>query len=313
LSQALKTPFPLYLPASQSLNSNASCEPVEAPLGTIARPEDFSDTTRTSTVGFPLESSTSCALIDLIFDIFLSLISLHNLIWKQQIYNHKKIKYDLCDFILWLLKHFIMEFIWHGYSCFTIRTGKANVVINPYNDGEGLKLPSLKADLVILTGNSANNNNQQAVSGEKKVIDWPGEYEIREVAVTAKKSPVNEGIYLTIAADNLKICYIENIGKEISSDLLEFIGDIDVLLISVGGGEEMDAQTAHKIIEELEPRCVIPMNYAVEGSTSALTGVDQFIKLVGANVAEAKEKLTLQSRSALKEDVMEVVILKPQL
>ena len=61
---AFVTPFPRYLDLSPSLNSTASKLPVDAPDGTIATPFDPSSvTTSTCTVGFPLESSISSALI----------------------------------------------------------------------------------------------------------------------------------------------------------------------------------------------------------------------------------------------------------
>ena len=65
---AFKTPLPLNLLLSLSLNSAASYSPVEAPDGTAALPKTpFSKKTSTSTVGFPLESNISLALIFLMF------------------------------------------------------------------------------------------------------------------------------------------------------------------------------------------------------------------------------------------------------
>ena len=61
-STAFNTPFPKYLDLSPSLNSTASCSPVDAPDGTDALPiAPPSKNTSTSTVGFPLESSISLA------------------------------------------------------------------------------------------------------------------------------------------------------------------------------------------------------------------------------------------------------------
>ena len=61
-STAFKTPFPIYLDGSPSLNSTASNAPVEAPDGTKATPSLPSNvSTVTCTVGFPLESNTSKA------------------------------------------------------------------------------------------------------------------------------------------------------------------------------------------------------------------------------------------------------------
>ena len=57
LFTAFSTPLPKNFFLSPSLNSTASCEPVEAPDGTAALPnEPLSVNTSTSIVGFPLES-----------------------------------------------------------------------------------------------------------------------------------------------------------------------------------------------------------------------------------------------------------------
>ena len=83
-STAPDTDFPKYL-EPPSLNSAASKAPVEAPLGTAARAhEPSSNWTSTSTVGFPLESRISLAVMDLIAEFVLtgaksSLILLHSL------------------------------------------------------------------------------------------------------------------------------------------------------------------------------------------------------------------------------------------
>jgi hypothetical protein len=59
---ALVTAFPPYRDLSPSLSSTASCEPVDAPEGTAARPKDPSDkVTSASTVGFPRESKICLA------------------------------------------------------------------------------------------------------------------------------------------------------------------------------------------------------------------------------------------------------------
>ena len=66
------TPLPPYLDNSESLSSNASLEPVDAPDGTAALPlqPEFRNTSA-SKVGFPLESIISLAIIFLIFDFII--------------------------------------------------------------------------------------------------------------------------------------------------------------------------------------------------------------------------------------------------
>src|SRR5439155_4726496 len=70
LATACRTPLPWYRPGSASRSSSASCSPVDAPLGTAARPSaPSSSTTSTSTVGFPRESRISRAETAPISDI----------------------------------------------------------------------------------------------------------------------------------------------------------------------------------------------------------------------------------------------------
>ena len=84
LLTAFVTPFPLYLPGSPSLSSSASHSPVDAPEGTMALPmAPLSSVISTSTVGFPLLSSTSLANTSYITDIRTSLLFHHCFIGKS--------------------------------------------------------------------------------------------------------------------------------------------------------------------------------------------------------------------------------------
>ena len=78
LDTAFKTPLPLILFVSKSLNSNASNFPVDAPDGTIPRNGYgiFSNIISHSTVGLPLLSKISLAVIFLIFIYFAALFIL---------------------------------------------------------------------------------------------------------------------------------------------------------------------------------------------------------------------------------------------
>ncbi len=205
-----------------------------------------------------------------------------------------------------------MDIIWHGNSCFTIKTKTATAVINPYKDGKGLKLPKLKGNIAIVTNGQEGNDNVEAIEGDPKVIDWPGEYEISGMVLTGKKPENGKGFFFTLVGDSTRVCYIEDVGKELNDELIEGIGDVDILIVPVGGTNGLGPERAHKITEEVEPRCIIPMHYAVDGSTGELQTADAFLKLSGSTPAEPQEKFTIASRGALREDQTECVLLMPQ-
>lgn len=214
-----------------------------------------------------------------------------------------------------------MEITWHGYSCFTIKTKEGVAVIDPYREEIGLKLPALKADTVLISHDHEGHNNVKGLSGEVRIIDWPGEYEVKGLAITAqtvphgsegnKKEP-GQGLFFTIDADGMKICFLGDMGDKIDDALIESIGDVDVLMLPVGGHNTMNAKQAHNVIEEIEPRAIIPMHYATPGLKTELDDVEGFLKLVGASGIEAKDKFSLSSRSQLQEDKTEIILLKPQ-
>ena len=214
-----------------------------------------------------------------------------------------------------------MDIIWHGYSCFTLKTKQCTAVFDPYNDDVGLKLPKIKADLVMVSHDHEGHNAVEKVGGEAKLIDWPGEYEVKGLAINAYQVPYTEegttkkpgkGLMFVVHADDLKVCFLGDMGSQPESALLEQIGDIDILIVPVGGNHVMDAKSAHLTIEEIEPRAVIPMHYATSGVTMKIDGIEPFLKVMGAANLVAKDKVSVESRSSLKEDAMEIMLLNPQ-
>lgn len=205
-----------------------------------------------------------------------------------------------------------MDILWHGNNCFTLKTKTATAVINPYKDGKGLKLPELTGEVAVVTGTLEGNDNVEAVKGSPKVIDWPGEYEVAGIVMTATRSPETDGFFFTLVGDNTRVCYLENVGKKLEEELVDKIGDVDVLILPVGGPEGMGAETAHSIVETIEPRCVIPMYFDVEGSSAGLSSPDAFLKLVGASGIAALDKFSIIGHGSLREDKTECVLLKPQ-
>lgn len=205
-----------------------------------------------------------------------------------------------------------MEITWYGYSCFAVKTANATIVINPFNEDKGLKLPNLKAEIAVVTGAVSGHKNLAGLSGEPYVIDWPGEYEVKGVAVTALLIPESKGFLFNLIGDGLKICFIEKTESELSDELIDKIGDVDILFISVGGGSAMTAGMAHKVIDKIEPRAVVPMYYAVEGATDTLMGVEDFLKTAGVVAGEPLDKISISGKGNFKEDQTEYLILKPQ-
>jgi L-ascorbate metabolism protein UlaG (beta-lactamase superfamily) len=102
---------------------------------------------------------------------------------------------------------------------------------------------------------------------------------------------------------DISVAHLGNIDYEFADDELEQLKDIDILLVPVG----TNLKQAVKIVNELQPRIVIPMHYKLPELKSDLLPVDKFLKEVGAK-SETLPKIKI-SKKDLPQEEMKVVIL----
>lgn len=213
---------------------------------------------------------------------------------------------------------------WAGQSCFQISVSNskehsADIVIDPFDDSLGLKVPNFSADIALVTHEHHDHNNIKALKGDPFLITGPGEYEVKGVFVQGIESfhDEEEGkkrgkntIYV-IEAEGIRFCHLGDLGqKQLTDEQLEQIDSVDVLMIPVGGTYTIDSTGASKIISQIEPLIVIPMHYDLPKLKEKLDGVDRFLKTMGKNKIEPADKLTVKA-NALPKDTMEIVILNP--
>ncbi len=215
-----------------------------------------------------------------------------------------------------------MHIIWHGQSCFQIIAAKSkgeqvSIVIDPFDETTGLRVPSLTADILLITHEHHDHNNKKAVAGSPFLIDGPGEYERKGVFIegipafhddkTGKERGQNT-IY-TIEAEEMRVCHLGDLGqKELSPEQLEKIGEIDILMVPVGGVFTIDVKEAGKIISQIEPRIVIPMHYHIPKLKIKLDGVDKFLKEMGRKSAESQPKLLIKKKDLLQDETKIIVL-----
>lgn len=222
-----------------------------------------------------------------------------------------------------------------GRSCFQISVSNskvpaggspsADIVIDPFDEETGLKVPNFSADIALVTHSHHDHNNVKALKPARAggsdpfLIDGPGEYEVKGVFVQGISSfhDDKEGkergqntIYV-IEAEGIRFCHLGDLGQnQLTDEQLEKIDSVDVLMIPVGGTYTIDSQEAQKIISQIEPLIVIPMHYALPKEKDKLEGVEKFLKTMGKPSIAPIDKLTVKS-STLPKDTMEIVVLKP--
>lgn len=200
-----------------------------------------------------------------------------------------------------------MNINWYGKSFFQITTQKAKksnieLLIEPFIKDDNIKVPKIKADIVI----QKNESDPQEVGGDYFSILNPGEYEIGGVFIQKLDYKKGQALCL-IEAENIRVCYLKELkGEDITSDDLSLVSGVDILIIS---------SESIKLVPQIEPKIVIPMNGCFSGKDSKKESEDslnRFLKIMGASSVEAIPKLSIKSRDFSSRNGIEVVALTPK-
>lgn len=212
---------------------------------------------------------------------------------------------------------------WYGQSCFKIQSGQTTLVIDPFDKKIGLTPPKLEAKLVLVTHEHYDHNNVGAIKGSPFIIDSPGEYEVggvrirgvfsyHDAAENNKDGGREPNTIYTIRVEGIVLAHLGDLGQtQLTEEQLDAIGEVDILMIPVGGTHTIGAKEAVEIIGQIEPKITIPMHYNVKGLKVKLAGVDSFLKELGQKNLKTQEKLTIkQNNLPDPEEKMEIVVLQ---
>jgi L-ascorbate metabolism protein UlaG (beta-lactamase superfamily) len=101
---------------------------------------------------------------------------------------------------------------------------------------------------------------------------------------------------------------------ELTSKQVEEIGDADILMIPVGNIDTIDSKDASKVVSQIDPRIVIPMNYKIPklklDKKNEAESVDKFLKVMGKKEVEPQDKFIVRERD-LSDKGLEIIVLNP--
>lgn len=215
-----------------------------------------------------------------------------------------------------------MDITYLGHSSFKIKTKTASVVVDPFDAKTvGLKYSTQEAEIVAITHDHNDHNASDKVGGVKKIIDGPGEYEISGVSIMGYKTfhdskdgeEKGENTIYVIEAEGLRIVHLGDLGHTLSDDLIDEIGDVDILMIPVGGFFTIGPKEATEIISKIEPYFVIPMHYKAVGMNPGLGDkllpLEEFLKECGITT-ENLPKFSLKKEDILEDQNTKVIVLE---
>jgi L-ascorbate metabolism protein UlaG (beta-lactamase superfamily) len=205
-----------------------------------------------------------------------------------------------------------MEITWLGSFCFRIRSREATIVTDPCPRSTGYSIGKVAADIVTVSSDHPDNSSLAALAGSPLVIWGPGEYEKAQVLITGiatgrQPGEATKNTAYVIETENMRICHLGRLGRVPTSEEVEEMSGVDLLLVPVGGDGALDASQAQETVTLLEPKLIIPMNYATPAARAKLDPVDSFLRETGAPAAEPLPRLSVNHSSLPHEPTVAVL------
>lgn len=141
------------------------------------------------------------------------------------------------------------------------------------------------------------------------LIDGPGEYEVKGAMITGVPAQLHideaghRGAAYRIVVDGVNVVVVGNISGKLDEAQVENLGQVDVLVVPVGGGGlTLDAEGAAAVVAQLEPGYVVPVHYDDGVTKYAIpqAGVELFLKEMGVS-PEPENKLRINQKEAPSE------------
>ncbi len=180
-----------------------------------------------------------------------------------------------------------IKFLAHASFLITSEDG-VRIITDPYESGGyngALRYGPItdEADIVTVSHDHADHNYVAGVPGNPVVVTEYTEVSgisfrvigsYHDNAQGAERGPNR---IFCFAVDGIRVCHLGDLGHLLSAEQASSIGDVDVLLIPVGGHFTIDAQSATQVIDQLQPSIVIPMHYKTPKVDFPIAPVDEFL------------------------------------
>lgn len=208
-----------------------------------------------------------------------------------------------------------MEIQYLGHACFRLKGKNATVITDPFDPKMvGIKFPKTSADIVTISHLHKDHSYTKEIEGEELIINGPGEYEVKGIKILGISSfhDAKEGkergkntIY-RIEVDKVSIIHLGDLGHKLTDGEVDSLGNVDILLVPVGGFYTINAAEATLVSSQIEPKIIIPMHYnrkdLNQENFGKLESVDVFLKEMGKagvipqpKLVITKEKLPLEA------------------
>ena len=183
-----------------------------------------------------------------------------------------------------------MEIKWIGHACFLLKDNNGTkVLLDPFDSSVGYKVYDENADIITVSHHHRDHDYTEIVKGNPIIIDREGTYNKHNINLRGipsfhdKTKGANRGKNTIFVFDieGYKICHLGDLGYVLSDEEIKNIGEVNILMLPVGGFFTIDAKEAAEVALKINSNYIIPMHYKRSAVDLPISGVDLFVKEMG--------------------------------
>ena len=215
-----------------------------------------------------------------------------------------------------------MKIKWLGHASFLITSDNGTrIITDPYKTGGDLMYGEVKgpADIVTVSHEHRDHNYTVTVEGNPQILRGVKSTEVKGIAFkeVASAHDVEQGrergpnTIFCFEVDDVRVCHLGDLGHKLTDREVAEIGNVDVLMIPVGGLWTIDAKVATEVGKQLKAKVIIPMHFRNARCNFPIATVDDFLtSKKNVVIADSSE---IEFKAGKLPVETQIIVLKPAL
>jgi L-ascorbate metabolism protein UlaG (beta-lactamase superfamily) len=211
-----------------------------------------------------------------------------------------------------------IKFLGHAAFLITSDSG-VRIITDPYKPGcfdGGIAYEAINEETDIVTiSHDHDDHNETNIKGDPVFIRNAKQQEVKGIKIqgigvfhdTNKGKDRGQNVMFRMVVDGVTVVHSGDLGHELSHEAVAQLGNVDVLLVPVGGHFTIGPAGADKLVDALKPKVVIPMHFKTGKCGFPIAPIEEYIKSKKVEHVTGEYRVT---KDALPEHTT-IVVLEP--
>jgi len=221
-----------------------------------------------------------------------------------------------------------MKIRWLAHASFLIEGDGLRIITDPYEPNEIINLPPITEPADIVIRSSDDDEAHCFIDTIPPGFDLVTATDIVDSRATVKgvnfgaiwseeshihKEVVRDNAMYRFTLEGIHITHLGDVGNPLSEEQMTALTGTDILLALAGGPPTIDMDDLHKVIQQINPKVVIPMHYRIPGPRFFMLPVTEFTSYYAAeNIIWSDSSVAEFSKDSLP-DQTRILVLQPTL